>query len=361
MFATITISLIAILFAWSARFQKSKFGGLELAFMLLAVFMSIRYNFGNDYAAYLNEFLEIGRVSNINIILEQSEFGWILLNKIFQPIGFFGMVIVLTVFEYIIIYRLIKKYVPRDWYWLSVFIFTFNTAYMLVFASMMRQFFAMCIFILAVEFILQKRLFISILLVLLASLFHVSALILLPFCFFGYVNITLTNSKAIMWFGVYLIFHFFAVKLLSSYFFKIIEFEQFQSYEGYVGREKDGVDTGFGVIFSMLMYVFLLFHQRYQSRNIKLIFLLFAVSFFFNVFEDIAPLTVRLGYYFSVFSIICYPLLFNVIRKDFLKYLLLISYIIVVLKSFIDFFDPSGIWFQHFYTYQTIFSAFLWL
>ncbi|HHX67992.1 MAG TPA: hypothetical protein GX708_08095, partial [Gallicola sp.] len=115
MHATIIISLIAILFAWIARFQKTKYGGLEAAFILLTIFMSIRYNFGNDYPGYLNRFLSIGAFSNIDLTLESTEIGWAVLNLLFQPIGFFGMVIVLTVFEYAVIYRLIKKYVPKEW------------------------------------------------------------------------------------------------------------------------------------------------------------------------------------------------------------------------------------------------------
>src|SRR5690606_31529927 len=137
------------------RFQKSKYGGLEVAFILLTIFMSIRFNFGNDYSSYLDLFIEIGRYKNLDFV--QTEIGWTFLNWIFQPIGFFGMIIVLTSFQYAIIYRLIKNYVPKDWYWFSVLIFTLNTGYMLVFGSMMRQFLAICIFVLAVDFIIKRR------------------------------------------------------------------------------------------------------------------------------------------------------------------------------------------------------------
>ena len=162
MFATLVISLIAILFAWIARFQKTKYGGLEFAFILLTVFMAIRYNFGNDYPAYLNIFIKIGR----NNIPDRLEAGWVLLSKLFQPIGFFGMIIVLTIIEYSIIYWLIKKYIPKQWYWLSVFIFTLNTSFLLIGASMMRQFLAMCVCLIAIEFIIRKKMIKSILIVL---------------------------------------------------------------------------------------------------------------------------------------------------------------------------------------------------
>lgn len=361
MFASLIISSIAILFAWLARFQNSKYGGLEVAFILLTVFMSIRFNFGNDYSGYLDTFLRIGRYSYFDPSSENLELGWTFLCWIFQPIGFFGMIIVLTIFEYAVIYRLIKKYVPKDWYWFSVLIFTLNTGYMLVFGSMMRQFLAMCIFILAVDFIINRRWIISILIVLFASLFHTSALVLLPFSFFGYLNISLTKKKALMWLGVYLLLYFAAVELLGDYFFNFLRLAQFERYEVYIGGEKGGADTGLGIIFYMILYAFLLFHQKYQSKNMKIIFMLFAISVFFYVFADIAPMIGRLGYYFSIFSIICYPWLFKVIKNDVTKYSLMIAYLVVMAKSFIGFFDPDGIWYKSFYTYQTIFSASSWM
>ncbi|WP_150452010.1 EpsG family protein [Arenibacter lacus] len=360
MFATIIVSLTAILLAWMARFQKSKYGGLEVAFIILTIFMSIRFNFGNDYPAYLDYFKKIGSYSNFDIQLETTEIGWSLLNKLFQPLGFFGMIIALTVFEYAVIYRLIKKYIPKNWYWLSVFIFTFNNAYMLVSGSMMRQFLAMCIFILAIDFIVKKRWLVSILLVFLASFFHSSALILLPFCFLGYLNLSITRKTAWIWFGLYITLYFLAVEILGKYFFMLIELEQFNQYQYYLGHEKTAKGTGIGVIFNMLIYLVLLLHQRFQSHNLRMIFILFAFSVFFYLFSDIAPLTGRLGYYFSIFSIICYPMMFEKTKNNYLKYSLLIGYISITTKVFLDFFDPAGIWYESFYTYQTIFSQTSW-
>ncbi len=40
---------------------------------------------------------------------------------------------------------------------------------------------------------------------------------------------------------------------------------------------------------------------------------------------------------------------------------LIIVYLIVIFKSFIDFFNPSGIWYKSFYNYQTIFSVNSWM
>ena len=362
MFATIIISFIAIFLAWLARFDKFKFG-LELSFILLTIFMSIRYNFGNDYIVYLDLFNNTNLFADFKNAIHSNQFeiGWNILSFLFKPIGFFGMIIFLTIFEYFVIYKTIKRHVPQDWYWFAVFIFTFNIANMLVCASMMRQFLAVCIFLLSIDYIIQKKWIISILLVLLASSFHTSALILIPFCFIGFLDINLTTKKVVIWFSVYLLLYFFATFFLRDLFYKILSIEQFQRYQVYLGGEKERLGTGLGLIYSMIINLVLLLHQKYQSHEMKIIFILFFTSVFFYLFSEIAPIAGRLGYYFSILSIVCYPSMFHVIKNLILKYILLSGYIIVTLKTFIDFFDPSGIWYKSFNTYQTIFSVSNWM
>lgn len=59
-----------------------------MAFVLLTIFMSIRFNFGNDYVPYLNLFLEIGKYNDIEFLI--TEIGWNFLCLNFQPLGFLG-------------------------------------------------------------------------------------------------------------------------------------------------------------------------------------------------------------------------------------------------------------------------------
>lgn len=360
MIETIFISVIAVFLAYLARFKQIKWG-LEVAFILLTIFISLRYDWGNDYSGYLQKFQLTTSYSSFDSEIFNIEPGWIFLNYISKPIGFFGFTILLTIFEYYVLYRLIKKYVPKNWYWLAVFIFTFNCSLMVVTSSMMRQFLAMSIFIITIEYIISKRWLISILLILLASLFHSSALILLPFSFFGYLNISLTKLKPYIWFCVYLFLYFFAVDLFGKYFNMLIELEQFKDYEVYVGEKNVALSTGAGVIINMILYFAMLTHQQYQVNRVKVLFILFAFSVFFNLFADIAPLTGRLGFYFSILSIVCYPLMFKEIKNIILRNAVLGIYILLLLKTFFDFFSFGSIWHKDFYNYQSIFSASGWL
>lgn len=360
MFATIIISLIAVLFAFLARYKRFSYG-LEVAFLILTVFVAIRYNWGNDYAGYLESFKYVGRFSRFDPEILGTEVGWNFLYYIFQPIGFFGFTIVLTVFEYYVLYRLVKRYVPRDWYWLSIFIFTFNTALLLVTSSMMRQFLAIMIVILALDYIIKKKWYIALILIYLASLFHTSALVLLPFSFVGFLNFKISNKNAIIIFGVYLVLYYTAAVLFKDYFNVLLALEQFEKYEIYLDDKQGTGGTGLGVIFNMLLLFLLLLYHKFQHPKVRILFLLFFVSNFFYLFGSIAPLTGRLGYYFSILMIVVYPRLFKTMKNDIWFYPILLGYFLFSIYGFFRFFDPSGIWYKAFYNYQTIFSAPYWM
>lgn len=360
MIETVLISFLAIILAAFAQYPKYK-NGLRFAFLILTLFMSIRYNFGSDYQEYLLIFQTIEKSSNAALLTSRIEPGWIFINRLFQPIGFFGMIIFITVFEYYVIYRLIKRYVPKEMYWFAVFIFTLNSAFMLVFASMMRQFLAICICLVTVKYIIKKQWIIAILLVLTASLIHTSALVFLPFCFLGFFDISISSKNAIIWFVAYMILYFFIIEIFGDFFYKILELEQFHKYQIYLKDEKTSLGSGLGLVFNMIMYFVVLLHQKYQLQSQRVLFIIFLFYVLFDMFSEIAPLTTRLGYYFSVFSIFCYPLMLNSLKFKLFKYPLIIGYIIITLKTLIDFFDSSGIWYAGFYNYQTIFSASQWM
>ncbi|MBR6825845.1 MAG: EpsG family protein [Oscillospiraceae bacterium] len=90
----------------------------------------------------------------------------------------FGLIAIIQLFSLGLIYR---KY-SRN-FWLSIFLFVASTDYTAWMFNGMRQFLAAAICFTALPFIVQKRYIPAILLVLLGSRFHQSALILLPAIF----------------------------------------------------------------------------------------------------------------------------------------------------------------------------------
>lgn len=359
MIETLIVGFFAVLFGYLARFKETKWG-LEIAFILLTIFVAIRYDWGNDYAGYLHHFSVITKYDVLDFDIIQMEPGWLYINYISKGIGFFGLTIFLTIFEYFVIYKLIKKYVAPKWYWLSILIWSFNTSFLLVTSSMMRQYVAITIFVIAVEYIVERKWIISLILIFLATLFHTSALILIPCAFLGYIDININKRKAYIFLITYIILYFFAVEIFGDYIKLLIATEKFERYETYLESEKTVVGSGLGVVFNMILLYLLVINQEFQKKNTKILFVLAIISFLFSVFGNIAPLIGRLGFYFSIYTVVCFPMMFHTMKNKMLRNIVIVLYLIILLKGFIEFFSEESIWYKAFYHYKTIFSSFYW-
>ena len=119
--------------------SKKESGGLKAAFVLITIFLGIRYMYGSDYPAYLDLFKQYNTdgipIWDIKGMLESDiygELGWQILNKLFKPFGYFGLIMALSVFENIVIYKMVKEYVPSRWYWLAIVVYMLNTRLFLI-------------------------------------------------------------------------------------------------------------------------------------------------------------------------------------------------------------------------------------
>ena len=57
---------VFIVYLYSKGLLKN---GLEIAFILLAAFFSIRYKYGNDYVGYMDVFNDISKYSSFSVLL----------------------------------------------------------------------------------------------------------------------------------------------------------------------------------------------------------------------------------------------------------------------------------------------------
>jgi len=363
MIHTIIIGLIAISLAYLNKYKNFKYG-LEFAFIILTIFLAIRFDWGNDYSNYLSSFINIKNndysAFDINFLKENDhEIGWIFLNKIFSPFGFFGLVIFLTIIENYILYRLIKKYVNKKWQWLSVFIYVFSPIFMLTCSSMMRQFLSICIYLISIRYIIEKKFLFFLLLNLLAFLFHKSAIILLPTYFITYLNNQIKHTNLLM--IIYVVWYFFAAELVYIPLNSILSIESFEKYNYYiVSGSKAEIGTGLAVLFSYLLFFLILKKSKNLPANLSIISFLYLISLFITPLTTYGLIIGRLSIYFIFFIIVILPNIIPLIKNELLKYFVLIVYIAIQLKEFISFFY-SDIWYLKFFYYKTIFSSQYWL
>lgn len=355
----IVVSLFAVILAYiSGQTKNSKI--LVLAFALPTIFLAIRYDFGSDYMGYL-EYYQRTVQNNFHDSLTATRFepGWGFICKLSQPIGFFGLVIVLTIFEMLVFYYMCVKYVPAQYYWLALFILLLNPVLMLTFTSMMRQTLAVSLGLIAIDGIIHQKRIVPLLLIVIATQFHNSAYVLFPviiLSFFSDVKKVFYLLAAFI-VAVPILFAFFSDSLVTV-FNLLIDVEQFNYYDVYVGEESNnafGIGDGINLLLLLLLFIF---NTRFDN-DMRLITVLYAfyIPFFFIVF--IAPMISRLSFYFVVLQILCYPNLVRVIKNPTSKMAILILIIPYTFYSLYTCYNSA--WGHYFHDYITIFSHYRWL
>ena len=100
MVTTLVINGLVVFLSWLESLKILKHG-LLISFILLFLFLALRYNFGNDYIGYFDGFREVNKYSNVTFKDREFHYeaGWLLLCRVFKPLGFFSMVALLAAFN----------------------------------------------------------------------------------------------------------------------------------------------------------------------------------------------------------------------------------------------------------------------
>ena len=374
MIANIILGVICLLFI---SFIPDKKKSLKIVFFLITFFLSIRYMWGNDYPEYLNNYnyfssfnFGVFDVSSSGDLYKRNQYGWVILNRFFSSIGFgfFGMVIVLSIFENWVMYHVISKHVEPKFYWVAVFFYIFSTSFA-VNASMMRQYFCICLYMLVMELMIDKKvrgyILWSIGLILFGTVFHTTNLVMLLTLPFFYIRF---NSSKYSYFWMitiavgFLLWNILGYNLMDSTIAMIMQnSEEYSSYEAYLEWENKGAVSGLGVIFRYLMFfVWLLLLPRFEERDKQIIIILGLVSYFLDVAVSVVPLATRFQAYFTILNMVRWAWLVQIAKRYKLLYLLFVAQIAITTREFVGFYY-SDVWTDLTFHYQTIFSAGEWM
>jgi hypothetical protein len=354
MVAVLIVGLLAMFFAWAEGTGSYKHG-LKLSFGLIFLLLALRFNFGNDYMAYFRCFIDVNRYSKVDFFDKSFnvEPGWIFLCRIFKPFGFFAMIAFVALLNSFIIYLFIKKYVPLKYYWFAVFLYVFSPRFMLIHASAMRQALAIIIFIYSLDFLFKKDIIRYVLCIGAASLFHNSALVLLPFFLLGYMNKKINQKSAALLVLLCIILFIFGKTILPN----VNQFvsSYFKRYEIYQGG--GDITTGIGLFSLFALFLVTLYFDRFQNPQTALVFKLAIISFIFIplcfIIKDIG----RLGLYFEIAAVVVYPIILLNIKQPVNKRIFLTFIILLTTYQCYQFFFSSASVYKEFYgTYHSIFS-----
>ena len=337
-------------------------GGMKWSFLLLTFLGCIHYDYGNDYLAYLDIFNDVTRYPlNIKNLLSGETFkepGWAVLCYLFKYIGgFFMMVAVLNVVQNYLVYCCIKKFVSKSWWTISLLIYLLNDTFYLMNFSMMRQSFVICVFFGIWNLIVQRRIIISLLILYLCSTIHTSALILIPFAFFGYVPTRYGKTLAISFTFLYLIF-FLSGALLNDVFSTFMQIEDFNNYAEYYDDHGANDSYGIGFLINNIPFVlsiyYLFVNKGVDDHNNRLAVMLCLFSFIIIPFASIVPLLGRVGAYFSIYQLIAIPIIYSNISDKQIRFCALFVFVFITVYGYYNFFH-SPVWVDKFTTFKTIF------
>jgi transmembrane protein EpsG len=354
MIAVLIINIIAVLFAGlqSAGIYRH---GLKLSLFIVFLFLALRYDFGNDYMAYLEIFQNINSYRVFRPDLIEYEFGWLLLNRIFGSFGFFAMNVVLAAFSCYVLFTFIERYVPHQYYWFAVFLYVFQPSHMLILSSAMRQAIAVSLFLLAINFIIKKKVLAYLLLILIAALFHHSALLLFPLILLGFVNWHIKFIHTLTITIVFMIPFFFLKEVLHHINYFTTQF--FEQYSSYVPQEFSEVNVGLGFALRILIYLIVIYHSEYEiNEENKLLFKIVIISILMTPLGLAVQLISRLNLYVLPAYMAVFPFIFIKLKKAEIKLLFIVIIILLTLYDFHVFFQ-SDIFREHYKEYHTIFSA----
>lgn len=169
------IFLIAVVLAFSKYKDKKLF---SVGFLLLIGFAVLRYDYGNDYRSYMYSYEAIRNHFSDPF---EGEILYTYLNKIVP--SFYLLIAIISIFFLYVIYKLINSNLKGIYKSLALLVFLINPYLFLMNLSAIRQCIAMCLFILCLKHIQERNLIKYVAFVVVATLFHTSALVLLPVYF----------------------------------------------------------------------------------------------------------------------------------------------------------------------------------
>lgn len=241
---------------------------------LLTLFAGLRsYRVGTDTGNYTRNFNSQLNIDSFEFN-KDIEFGYQVLEYALLSVTshYFWL---LTITSFIIIYcylSMMKKYSVN--YWFSVFLFITLGVYTFFFNGL-RQGLAMAIFMLAVPALLEKKFINYLLVCLFASLFHITALFIIPFYFI--VNLRIKP--------IYKILITFLGSLLASRFLVFYISSTNDRYKGYAqaSEEAGGYLTIGFYTFIMILIIFVGYLYRIKDKHFQKLLTFYASGVVFII------------------------------------------------------------------------------
>lgn len=358
------VILIAIFLTYLETRGRLK-NGMFIGFILVTFLGCVHYNYGSDYGSYYNIFEDINKYPfSFEILFDNTftqETGWVAINYLFGNFGgFFLMVAVLNIIQNYIYFDFIKSNVDKRYWTISVIIYLLSTSLYILNFSMMRQGFAIALFVFSWKFIKERRVLLSLIILVIASLFHASAQLIIPFVLLPFIP--LGKKMISLLYAVMIAALFFSKDLLGNIFYTIIGYEELDStnsLDHYMSTSENVLTFGLGFIINMIPFVVAIWSllckgDQIDKQKTMLVSISF-VSFIIVPFGQLLPIVNRFGMYFEAYSIAAIPFIYSLLPKKMYQVLICVFIMMHIYSYYMFFQNPSFI--KPYATFHTIFEV----
>jgi hypothetical protein len=283
----------------------SKIGYLSV-FLIIFVVIGLRYNVGSDYYSYISIYNDI---ANLGILSSRLTFRteplYALLNYIIYILFDNHLFVFLSTGLIIVsLYFIsVQRYLKKTHY--PVALFVFLTGFYFGFFTYIRLSIAAMIIMYGYKFLLDKKVFKWIMIVLIATGFHYTAIVMLPIYFFVKKRFNKTIFNYIFISGIFMIILLFPtlinLLLYNTKYFSYFEGESFGNITGGINQ----------IILHLPVFLFIMYSSKRILRyheNLSEIYKVFVYGSF------IMPLVLYLGIldrmliYFFLSQVILVPI-----------------------------------------------------
>lgn len=330
--------------------EKFKIIFLTLLGLIIPILIgSFRYFVGTDYRAYLNIYEKTHNYSLIDIFMEKKEVLFLIIIKIASL--FSNSQVIFAIMSFLTIttlYFTILNY--KEKLSLGFMFFLYLFMYFTSSFNLVKQSLAVVLVAYSYRFIFERNMKKFVIFILIASLFHISALFFLPFYFIfsksDHKNKKLIRLIYILITIVIILNYQVVIKLVTN----ISIFEEYQTYQNELNSANREVILEFAVLAIILLFRKPLI--KYDERNEIFIFLSI-INCLLLLTGYISPYIKRIAAYFgisNIFLLSSLPNLFKDRKQKFFIYSLISIYAILRFVIVVFILKQSNI-----IPYQTIF------
>ncbi|SFM25880.1 EpsG family protein [Gracilibacillus orientalis] len=294
------------------------------SFIILFIISSIRAeSVGTDTDNYLRGFKVIKNTSwNRMFEAERWEFGYIFLNKLSAYISNNDQIILfVTSFVFLFgigyfIYKNSNNVVFSLYLFVSLFLYFFSF-------NGIRQAIAMSIIASGFHLIRERKLKKYLVIVCIASLFHITAILMIGIYFI--YSIKLTKKNIIFILVTFVIFYSLLGSIIN---FVLTNIDSLNYLSNDVSFEGSGFLFPL-ITISVLLLLFIIRITEGNTKYLEYMTILVLLSFLISIISMKVSLILRLNYYLLIYYIIAIPYALNLVRDRTLRFLL--TYITIVI------------------------------